>query len=153
MTTASKLFATAPNKAGKKVAIVILTGRSQDNPSGPARLLKKTGVYTYNIGIFPLTPAILKPLPGPTFVVKWKELPEAVTKIRIPIIRGNELNNCLKRLVSYHKCSSEGCQEHQKLNSFTSSPSLLPNPRTLSPQIIIHPTNVQFMERLAFFPS
>ena len=32
----------------------------------------------------------------------------------------------------YYSCSSEACQNNQKLNAFTDLPSLLPNPRTLS---------------------
>ena len=87
--TAVKLFSTAPNSAGKKIAIVILTGQPQDNPAKPGQGLKKIGVIPFNIGIVPLTPAILKPLPGTTFVVDWKQLPDVVAKIRIPIIRGN----------------------------------------------------------------
>ena len=47
--------------------------------------------------------------------------------------------------------SSEACQDHQKLNSFTPFPSFNAYPTNSIPQIIIHPKNMQFMERLAFF--
>ena len=87
--TATKLFATAPNKAGKKITIVVLTGRPQDNPRGPAVGLKKLGVTIYSVGIVPFVkPADLRPIPGPNFVSKWKNLPNVLTKIRIPISRG-----------------------------------------------------------------
>ena len=87
--TATKLFATAPNKAGKKITIVVLTARPQDNPAVPAAGLKKIGVTIYSIGIIPFVkPADLKPIPGPDYVTKWKNLPNVITKIRIPISRG-----------------------------------------------------------------
>ena len=54
-----------------------------------------------------------------------------------------------RRLVRDHySSSSEACQDHQKLNSFTPFPSFTAN--SIS-RIIIHPKNMQLMERLAFF--
>ena len=51
----------------------------------------------------------------------------------------------------YYSSSSEACQDHQKLNSFTPFPSSTAYFRSSISQIIIHPKNMQFMERLAFF--
>ena len=51
----------------------------------------------------------------------------------------------------YYSSSSEACQDHQKLNSFTPFPSFTAYfTNSISP-VIIHPENMQFMERLAFF--
>ena len=50
-----------------------------------------------------------------------------------------------------HSCSSEARQNHQKLNSFTPFPSFTAYFTNSIPPIIIHPKNMQFMERLAFF--
>ena len=46
--------------------------------------------------------------------------------------------------------SSEACQNHQKLNSFIPIPSFTAYFTKLYLTIIIHPKNMQFMERLAF---
>ena len=51
----------------------------------------------------------------------------------------------------YYSSSSEACQDHQKLNSFTSSPSFTAYFTNSISQIIIHPKNMQLMERLALF--
>ena len=50
----------------------------------------------------------------------------------------------------YYSCSSEACQDHQKLNSLTPFPSFTTQSMNSIPQIIIHPKNMQFMEHLAF---
>ena len=51
----------------------------------------------------------------------------------------------------HYSCSSEACHNHQELNSFTPFPSFTAYSSNFIPQIIIHLTNMQFMERLAFF--
>ena len=51
----------------------------------------------------------------------------------------------------YYSFFSEACQDHQKLDSFTPFPSFTAYSRNFIPQIIIHPQNMQFMERLASF--
>ena len=48
---------------------------------------------------------------------------------------------------AYYSSSSEACQGHQKLNSFTPFPSIAAYSTNFIPQIIIHPRNMQFMER------
>ena len=50
-----------------------------------------------------------------------------------------------------YSCSSEACQDNQKLNSFTPFPSFTAYFTNSISQVIIHPKNMQFMERLAFF--
>ena len=51
----------------------------------------------------------------------------------------------------YYSTSSEACQGHQKLNSFTLFPSFTAYFTNSISQIIIHPKNMQLMECLAFF--
>ena len=50
-----------------------------------------------------------------------------------------------------YSCSSETCQDHQKLNSFAPFPSFTAYFTNSTSQIIIHPKNMQSTERLASF--
>ena len=56
-----------------------------------------------------------------------------------------------QEIKEYYSSSSEACQDHQKLNSFTPFPSFTAYFTNSISQIIIHPNNMELMERLAFF--
>ena len=50
-----------------------------------------------------------------------------------------------------YSCSSEACQNHQKLDSLTLTSGFTTQSTNSIPQIIIKPRNMQLMKRLAFF--
>ena len=53
----------------------------------------------------------------------------------------------------YYSCSSEMYQDHQKLDSFTPFLGFTTRSTNSTPQITIHPKNIQSMEHLAFLLS
>ncbi|XP_065051247.1 uncharacterized protein LOC135680930 isoform X2 [Rhopilema esculentum] len=83
---AGKLFPSAPDKSAKKIVFVITTGKSSDDPKGPAAKLRGMGVTIYGIGAGPgAKPNDLKPISNQFISGKWQDLPKNLVKIQVLI--------------------------------------------------------------------
>ena len=80
---AAKLFPSSPDKSAKKIVFVITSGRSSDDPKGPAGKLRGMGATIYGIGAGPgAKPNDLKPISNQFISGLWKYLPKNLLKIQ-----------------------------------------------------------------------
>lgn len=86
---AAKLFPSSPDKTGKKIAFVITSGKSSDDPKGPAAKLRGMGVTIFGIGAGPgAKPNDLKPISNQLISGPWKMLPKNLIKVQIWLSSG-----------------------------------------------------------------
>ncbi len=89
--TAAKLFGSAPDKNAKKIVFVITTGKSSDDPKGPAAKLTgdKGSVFAVGAGDG-VNPNDLKPISNQNVQGKFKDLPKKLVELENLVRRGKE---------------------------------------------------------------